>query len=211
VKPGATGRAGPSAAARRLPRGVAELARSRGCDDEHTRQVCRLALSIFDQLIPLHGLGPDRRHQLHCGAALHDIGLLDGTRRHHVRASEIIQASTDLGLTEDERSMVAMLARFHRKQPPAPDDPMLGSLRPSERAALGYLAGILRVADGLDRTHRSVVEKVECTFDGRTLRISCTVTGDADSEVEQALGKGDMLRSASARDLRITTAGRRGK
>ena len=61
------------------PRGMRKasvLSLCRRCqwDEEHGRQVARLAVDLFDQTRTLHGMGPDDRELLHHAALLHDIG-----------------------------------------------------------------------------------------------------------------------------------------
>jgi len=43
-------------------------------NQNHAEQVARLALSLFDQLRPIHEMGADLRLLLEIGALLHDVG-----------------------------------------------------------------------------------------------------------------------------------------
>ena len=51
-----------------------ELAKTCNYEAEHTHQVSRLALRLFDCLTGLHGLADGDRFLLECGSLLHDIG-----------------------------------------------------------------------------------------------------------------------------------------
>jgi exopolyphosphatase/guanosine-5'-triphosphate,3'-diphosphate pyrophosphatase len=190
-----------------LPDGVVGLAESSGALDSHTEQVCRLALSIFDQTVKLHGLGRRERSLLQCGAALHDIGLVAGTRGHHRRACEMILAAGSIGLDEHDRLMAALLARYHRKAPPGPGDELYEGLREEDRTILGMLAGILRVADGLDRTHSQVIDSVRVSMDAGSLRLRCTASRNADDEKFYGTRKGDLLEKVTGLRLRISVTG----
>ena len=55
-------------------RSVVELGERCRWYPDHTRQVARLALSLFDQTRGLHGLGPREREWLEFAALLHDVG-----------------------------------------------------------------------------------------------------------------------------------------
>jgi hypothetical protein len=60
------------------------------------------------------------------------------------------------------------------------------------------LAGILRVADGLDRSHAGVVADLRVTIGKRTLRIECDSGGiDMSAEVDAATRKADVLEAVT--------------
>src|SRR5262249_41772276 len=66
---------------------AAGLARRCGSDLEHSRQVARLALSLFDQTAGLHGLQGQDREMLEYAALLHDIGQHVSRKGHHRHAA----------------------------------------------------------------------------------------------------------------------------
>ena len=49
-----------------------------GFETEHALQVTRLALRLFDELQPLHGMGNTERIWLRAAAMLHDVGKARG-------------------------------------------------------------------------------------------------------------------------------------
>ena len=53
-----------------------------------------------------------------------------------------------------------MVARYHRKAPPSLDHPEYAAADTAQRALVDLLSGLLRIADGLDRTHRQRVSTV---------------------------------------------------
>jgi len=61
------------------------------------------------------------------------------------------------------------------------------------------LAGILRVADGLDRTHASLIRRVTCEVSDSSITFSCDADGPAPFEVEAATKKADLLESVFAK------------
>ncbi|HEY4328273.1 MAG TPA: Ppx/GppA phosphatase family protein, partial [Phycisphaerae bacterium] len=63
-------------------RSVFELGRRCNFDEKHALQVARLALALFDQLAPLHQLGPRQRELLEYAALLHDVGWHIGHSGH---------------------------------------------------------------------------------------------------------------------------------
>jgi len=75
---------------------VMALAERYHYEREHTHQVTRLALAIFDELGPVYGYGEDERFWLQCAAMLHDIGWTEGRKGHHKTAQRLILAAADL-------------------------------------------------------------------------------------------------------------------
>ncbi len=132
-----------------------------GMDIKHSEQVRKLSLELFDTLQHLHKLGKRERCWLECAAILHDIGLANGTKAHQKNTLKLILNDTQLPFTSVERQIIANIARYHRKGCPKNKDYSFKSLNSELKAKVGALAGILRLADGLDFSHQSNVEKVE--------------------------------------------------
>jgi len=129
-------------------------------ESDHAEAVLVLARQLFDQTKVLHGLGGRARVLLEAGALLHDVGVAVSNDGHHKHSQYLIEASELVGLTDEERKLVALLARYHRKAPPNREQPEFAVLRRRERTLLERLAAILRIADALDRQHANVVTGV---------------------------------------------------
>ncbi|HUS91723.1 MAG TPA: metallophosphoesterase family protein [Phycisphaerae bacterium] len=166
---------------------------------EHTRQVTKLALRLFDGLVELHGLGPRERFWLECGALLHDIGWIDGQRGHHKTALRLLLRDRQLPFDDRVRRIVASIARYHRKALPAEGHAHFAALDEADRRTVCLLAGILRVADGLDRTHTDAVTDVRCDLSPGRLVIRCMTDGPTDAELWAAEKKSDLLELATGR------------
>lgn len=187
------------------PRLRAVLAFAQSCDfeAEHTHQVTRLALKLFDELAPYHGLDATDRFLLHCACLLHDIGWVEGQHAHHKTALRLILTSPTLPFDERERLLVGSIARYHRKALPGPGHEHYAVLSKEDKRRVDILAGILRVADGLDRTHRSLVEDFTCTVTDKKITLRCRVRWPAEMERQTALDKGQLLERALGRHLAI--------
>ena len=187
---------------------AAVLALCRRCDAEmpHTRQVTRLALRLFDELRPLHGLGDVERFHLRCAALLHDIGWIDGQKAHHKSASRRILADRALPFDDRVRRIVAAVARYHRKALPKPGHEPYTALDAADRRRVDVLAGMLRVADGLDRSHRDVVADVSCQTSPGKLTISCLGEPPAEAEMWAAGKKADLLEQTLGRTVTFELA-----
>jgi exopolyphosphatase/guanosine-5'-triphosphate,3'-diphosphate pyrophosphatase len=161
-------------------------------DEAHGRQVAKLAGSLFDQLQAVHELGSDDRKLLLAAALLHDIGMFIGPKRHHKHSLYIISESELGGLTQDEVEMVANIARYHRKNPPASHHVSFMKLGERERQRVTRLSAILRIADALDREHLQRV--LDVTASAKQNSLELTVNGRGDLLLERwALQKKSQL------------------
>ena len=133
-------------------------------DENHSRQVARLAVRLFDDLASLHGLPAATRPYLEVAALLHDIGNAVSYTKHHRHTYYLIQNADIPGLADRERELVARIARYHRKSPPEGDHPFMEGLTPAETRTLKKLSTILRVADALDRSHHQPVRDVRAVL-----------------------------------------------
>jgi exopolyphosphatase / guanosine-5'-triphosphate,3'-diphosphate pyrophosphatase len=147
------------------------LGRRYDFEEEHCRQDARLAVKLFDRTSDLHGLQDEHRDLLYCAALVHDIGYAEGYWGHHKTAYKLI-VKTDLpGLTDREKSIVANIARYHRGATPKLSHEGFAALHPDDREIVTKLGAILRLADGLDRSHTDAVQDLEVYREGRRLLI----------------------------------------
>ena len=140
---------------------AARLLESCNTEIDHCRQVAELAGRLFDETAPLHGLREMERCLLVSGALLHDIGVSVTYQRHHKHSRDVILGAALEAFTSREQGIVANVARYHRKALPSEAHKHFAALRPGDRELVRKLAAIVRIADGLDRSHSNVVESVE--------------------------------------------------
>jgi putative phosphoesterase len=175
------------------------------CDHEpaHTRHVTLLELRLFDELQPLHGLGATERFWLHCAGLLHDIGWVEGRKGHHKTALRMILTTPDLPFERREREIIGCVARYHRRGLPTPRHETFAALSAPDQRVVRRLAAILRVADGLDRTHQGIVKDVTCAIGKKQVGVNCLVPQPAEDEQREALKKGDLFEKTFERRLVI--------
>jgi exopolyphosphatase/pppGpp-phosphohydrolase len=152
----------------------------------------------------VHGLGERELMLLELGVILHDIGWSEGQKGHHKTAMRLILESP-LPLDMASRRMVACIARYHRKRLPAGDDLEYRELEQPQRRKVDMLAGILRVADGLDNRHLANVSDVACRVSKERVVIACrwNELGPGPDEIAAATKKGDLLELAIGRKLGV--------
>ncbi|MEI6052960.1 MAG: Ppx/GppA phosphatase family protein [Opitutaceae bacterium] len=141
---------------------VLHIAENFQYEKNHAQQVARLALQIYDQTETLHHLGINERVYLEAAALLHEVGLFISHTQHHRHSYYLIRNAELLGFTENEKEIVANVARYHRKSHPKIKHEGYNKLDAEEQAIVHKLASILRIADGLDRTHSGVIKEVRC-------------------------------------------------
>jgi putative phosphoesterase len=199
---------GSTAARARILENVLALARSCRYEVGHAHQVTRLALDLFDELEPLHRLGEAPRRLLLYAGLLHDVGWVEGAKRHHKTSQRIIESSDVISFSTRERRIVACLARYHRGALPKKRHRPYAGLSAKDRIVVSQLSAILRVADGLDRTHRSVIARLSAKVLPRRVQILCETRAPAEEERRFALKKGDLFTEVFGRELAIACSRR---
>jgi exopolyphosphatase/guanosine-5'-triphosphate,3'-diphosphate pyrophosphatase len=152
-------------------------------DEQHAQTVSRLAMSIFDQLEPYHGLNSECRMLLQVAALLHDVGQFVSLSNHHRHTFYLLQASPVIGLNRKQMDLVAHIARYHRKSVPKLSHKSFENLTPKERLVIAKLASILRLADALDHEHGSKVHAVYLQY--RKPGYILTLAGEGDMLLER--------------------------
>jgi exopolyphosphatase/guanosine-5'-triphosphate,3'-diphosphate pyrophosphatase len=155
-------------------------------DEPHARQVTRLALAIFDGMAPVHRLPHLARVYLEAAAALHDIGHAVSYQKHHRHSEYLIRNGDIPGLADQERDLVARIARYHRRSPPDLGHPGMNGLAVGEARMVRKLATILRVADALDRSHAQPITTLRATRLGSAIQLRLGAKGPADLELWDA-------------------------
>ncbi len=180
-----------------------ELGKKYDYEELHAKTVAKLALLLFDQLKPLHDLGEPERLLLETAAMLHDIGQYVNYNGHHKHSAYLISACSFVGLSEREQNFVAALARYHRKAPPKEDHPEFVRLHEDDRKPLYALAGILRVADALDREHASIVTGLTLDWSDKEVRLKLEGSGEMLLERWAVEKKGKLFEEFFRRELKI--------
>jgi exopolyphosphatase / guanosine-5'-triphosphate,3'-diphosphate pyrophosphatase len=129
-------------------------------DEKHARQVASLALTLFDELAALHQLPLSCRPYLEAAALLHDIGNAVSYERHHKHTYYLIHHGDIPGLADQERELVARVARYHRRSAPELHHSGMEGLSATEARLVRKLATLMRVADSLDRSHHQPVKEL---------------------------------------------------
>jgi exopolyphosphatase/guanosine-5'-triphosphate,3'-diphosphate pyrophosphatase len=159
----------------------------------HQRHVARLALTLFERLAPLHGLAPGDRDILWAAAIVHGIGRFVAASGHHKHTAYLVRHTPLAGWRDEERELVAQVARYYRKAMPKPSHHEFAALAPADQRRVEALAALLRIADGLDIRHLGLVGDLSAVPEPGIVRVIAQADGDVSSEVEAAMEKADLF------------------
>jgi exopolyphosphatase/guanosine-5'-triphosphate,3'-diphosphate pyrophosphatase len=187
-------------------RSVEHLAELMDDDPDHRQAVARLALELFDLTRDHHELDDQDRELLEAAALLANVGLFISHDGHHKHTYYVIRNSEHLaGFTDNEIELIAQVARYHRKSPPKASHPAFAALDAADQERVQALAGILRVAIGLDRTHSSTVQSVTVAAEGDDLVVGVVPHPgvSVDLEVFTANERRRLLEEVVGRPVRV--------
>jgi len=145
-------------------RSVVRLQRRLGQAQPHVDHVARIATILFDRLRVDLDLDRRSREWLEYAALLHDVGHLIDQENHHAHSYYLIVHGELFGFTRDEVEIIGQVARLHHRKGSAKGtearDAETGLSR-GQRRTVRALGALLRLAEGLDRTHWGVVSDVK--------------------------------------------------
>jgi len=168
-------------------RSVLNLGRSFNFDEEHSETVSALALQLFDSAksIGLHYLSNTVRELLAYSSTLHDIGDIISFPDHHSHSHYIISNAELYGFEPQEISIMANVARFHRKKLPTKKTLKKTDLAEGSKSVVVILSTFLRIAEKLDRSHSGTVKTAEFTFGPTEDVVMLKFSSDSDCSMEK--------------------------
>ena len=162
------------------------LMRYYSVDETHANHVSDLAMALFDQLAPIHGLKADSRRLLHLAALLHDVGIAVNYYNHDEHGFYLLTRTGIDGLTHRELLIVACLVAVHNGNVgPLKRWPAYRSLlKKHDVEAVTKLGGILQLSEALDRSESSLVEAITCVVSDNRREVSLRLAADPDAVCE---------------------------
>ncbi len=184
-------------------RSIYELLRKCNWMEAHSMHVAEMALQLFDEFRDDLRLEENDRELLEYACLMHDIGYYISYRKHHKHALYIIRHSDLRGFTEDEIDIMANVARYHRRSTPKKRHEFYTKMAKPLRKKVKRLAGILRVADGLDRSHYQNVQNLEIDNREDKVLLYLTTMGDPELEIWGAERKSELFEKITGKKLEI--------
>ena len=185
-------------------RSVFALLNKFGADGAHPRHVAKLSLELFDGLQAEHRLPPEAREMLQYAALLHDVGAAIGYDGHHEHSAYVIRHGNLRGLSAEEVGMVALVARFHGKAQPRKRDTEYRALTATGRRTVRWLAALLRIAEGLERSHYQLIRSVRVTRRAGRVTIRAATRREAQLELWAARRRTGLLADLLDREVSAT-------
>lgn len=182
---------------------VVDLCRRCGWREVHSRQVARLALRLFDQTRPFHGLSDNQRELLEYAGFLHDIGEHVSAHAHHKHTAYLIEHGRLRGFSPEEVCVLGTMGRYHRQGEPKASFEPFAQLDARTRSDARTLTAFLRLADGLDRGHASAVDDIEAEVTDNRVRIKVLARQDAELELWGARRKQELFEDVFGRSLEL--------
>ncbi|MBK1834365.1 HD domain-containing protein [Roseibacillus ishigakijimensis] len=169
----------------------------------HGEQVAFLCGRLFEETQSLHRLSEQDGLLLQVAAIVHEVGGFVSPHAHHKHSEYLILNSEIFGLSENERTLVALVSRYHRMSPPKPNHERYSALPYPERIRVSKLASLLRVADALERTHSSRVRDLAVKIEKSRLLLELKGVPDASAERLALESKGDLFRDIFGLEVTI--------
>jgi len=184
-------------------RSVMELVNRYDWHEDHSAHVAKLCMALFDEFRDTLNLSDVDRELLKYSAYMHDIGYFISHRKHHKHALYIIRHSDLLGFKEIEIEMMANISRYHRRSTPKMRHKYFKKLPKPNRERIKKLSAILRVADGLDRSHYQNVRDVRVEKVGQKTKLFIITETDPQLEIWGAMRKRALLEEMLSSDVEV--------
>ncbi len=150
--------------------------------EEHYKTVAKFALTIFDKMKKIHGMGAAEKLYLHTAAILHDIGKYINLKGHYYQSCNIIRGTDIVGLNGLQTKLVAAICLYHSRLLPSENDDIYRDLSTENKVLVSKLAAILRIADALDRSHMHKFDDIDVKITDDELMV--TINTDDNIAVE---------------------------
>lgn len=146
----------------------------------------QIALTIYDSMKKMHGLGKRERLLLQIATLLHDCGKYISLVNLGECSYNIIMSTEIIGLSHMEREIVANVVKYnHMEFDYYEAMGKEGTLDKQSYLTIVKLTAILKIANGLDRSHKQKFKDVKTTLKDQQLII--TVDTSVDITLEKGL------------------------
>lgn len=161
---------------------------------KRSESVENISLTIFDSIKKIHGLKKRDRFLLQLSARLYDCGKYISMLNAGECSYNIIMSTEIIGLSHLEREMVANIVRYNRM-----DFEYYGEMArrmnidQDAYVTVAKLTAILKLANGLDRSHKQKFKKVKAVLKDNELILNVDTTEDITLEKSLIRAKADFF------------------
>jgi exopolyphosphatase/guanosine-5'-triphosphate,3'-diphosphate pyrophosphatase len=172
-------------------------------DEETAVQVGKIAEKLFAGLEKELSLNTRDWYILEAASVLHDIGKHISYSKHHKHSYYLIRNSELVGYSFEEVEMIAQVARYHRKNPPKQSHEEYQALEEGMREKVDKLAGILRVAISLDRSHKGYINDLRVKIEDSQISIMPLTDDDISMERKDFERKKELLEKILGKPVKL--------
>ncbi len=148
----------------------------------------KISLTIYDSMKKQHGLGKRERLLLQISAILHDCGKYISLVDLAECSYHIIKSTEMIGLSHAEQEIVANVVKYNHSEFPYYEGIRKDiGIREEDYLTIAKLTAILRIANGLDRSHRQKFRDIKAVVKENELVI--TTSNAVDTTLERGLFK----------------------
>ena len=162
----------------------------------HPKEVRRIALMIFDEVSrKIFEMPQSEKKYLESAALLHDFGYFKEAKGHNKHSMKMIVKEGLKEFSPTETKIIACIARYHRGSLPDKEEhEIYNTLEKHERKIVKRLGGILKLADGLDKAHKSIIKsiKIDYDFQNSVAKIFLMTNGEP-LDISAAIRKRDLF------------------
>jgi len=175
-------------------------------EENHLRRVSNLAVTLFDQLSPIHKLNGYERRLLLIASLLHEVGTVIDVEGRDKHTLYMLLNAPVHGLTHRERVIAAYVAASHDELYLANVEDFInrGPLLPEDRCLIEKLAMLLQIAHSLDRSQTGSVIKVQTTIQDEKCIIAVRTKANAELEINDVKRKDKAFEQAFGYKLQIS-------
>lgn len=154
-----------------------------------SRTIEKISLEIFDATKKVHGMGSRERLLLRIAATLHDCGKYISMMNLAECSYNIIMSTEIIGLSHIEREIVANVVRYNHEDFVYYEEQELASdLDRESYLTITRLTAILRLANGLDRSHKQKFSDIRISL--KEDRMIINVKAGVDITLEKGMFDG---------------------
>ncbi len=114
----------------------------------------------------------------------------------------IVKSDLD-GWDKQEKLVIGNIARYHTKSLPKPKHKKFSKLSKENQQKVLQLAALLRLADGLDRSHSDAIKNLNCTIGKNKIKVDIESRGHITLEMAGFNRKKDLLEKIFERKIVI--------
>lgn len=150
----------------------------------HIQGTMNLCLNIFDSMKKVHGMTARERLLLQIAALLHDCGKYISMGNVAECSYQIIMSTEIIGLSTEEREMIAWTVRYNSTPLTNYDDlKMISGVDRNSYMTIAKMAAILRLANAMDRSHYQKIRGIKTVLKDRELQMVVDSSQDISLEL----------------------------